>query len=463
MTKDFDPPGGARGASSDPLPEVPDLDLAPRSSRSSPSSQRKPVVPPARAIASAKLSAESTPYSGVGLEDAAPTGARIELETAPLASPTWAPARVARRHREVELDVGPPARRGFTLWKAFLLLLLLLLLTASGAVYEAPHYVKSRVAEAARRSGLSASVGEVVFRPQEIVLQGTKVGLPGVPDASLAVGEIEVALDGIHVAHIFVRGLDLSLRGPLVATYPELEKWASSLPEPLRLESRAGHVHWSSPFGPGTELEASDVTISTLSGFSLSSPSMLVGMPSVKLGPWRVALTRNATETRLGVGLDPAVPATSLEVTRGADGRVVSSLDVTPSPLSRIGIPPDSVALTTDAYLEAHARLESATPPAAAGKIALSLSSAQPGPSRSGAPGDVQLAATVSGQLGEPMALGEGRAAIGPTKGKMTGTFSREPTTLRLALAFQWPDGASKGKLPSSYVLDTRTLWGGAR
>jgi hypothetical protein len=405
----------------------------------------------------------STPYSGVGLEDGSATGARIELENEPLASPKWAPARAARTHRDYAVDAEPLPRKRSSWTKAFLLLLLLLAVAAAGAVYEAPFYVKRRVAEVASRSGLTATVGEVVFRPQELVLRGTKVSFQGVPDATLSVGEIEVALDGVKVQHVFVRGLDLSLRGPLADTYQALEKWAASLPEPLHLEARSGHVHWSNPFGQGTEIESTDATISTLSGFSLSSPSVLVGMPGAKLGPWRLSLKRGAAETRLEIGLDPAVPATSLQVTRGADEHVTAALDVTLSPLSRIGIPPDSLSLSTDPYLEAHARLESSAPPAATGKLTLTLSSAQPGPSKGGAPGDFQLAASLAGQLGEPIVLKDGLASFGATKGKVSGTLSLEPSSLRLALAFLWPDGANRGRLPSSYMLDTRTLWSEAR
>ena len=50
---------------------------------------------------------------------------------------------------------------------------------AGAAVYEAPFYVKGRIAKAASRSGLGVTIDHVVFRPDALILEGTKVVLVG--------------------------------------------------------------------------------------------------------------------------------------------------------------------------------------------------------------------------------------------------------------------------------------------
>jgi hypothetical protein len=439
-------------------PVVPDLDL---DSRGAPSSKRKPVAPPARAlrIQADQRAHDGAPYSGSALEDVPGTGARIELDSSPLASPKWAPARASRMHRDDPSAFEPPARRRFSWAKLVLSLMALLLIAGAAAVYYAPFYVKGRVAEAGRRSGLAVTVGDVVFRPRELVLHGTRVAVQGLPGVSLNVGEVEIGLEGIEVRSVFVRGLDISIDGGWAETTPRLESWAASLAAPLRLEARAGHLHWSKPFGEGTELEASDAAISTLSGFSLSSPSVLLGVPRGKMGPWRLAIERKESETHLGIGLDPAVPATSIQWTRGQDGHFSVALDVPLSPLSRLGVPPDFVELASDPYVEAHARLESATPPGVLGKLTVSLSNLHGALPHAGTmPADAQLSAVLRGNVGEPFALSGGLVSVGQTKGKVTGALAVDASTQRIALAFQWPD-AARGKLPGSVVLDMHDLW----
>jgi hypothetical protein len=438
---------------------VPDLELP---SRSGPASQKKPPERQGRLAKARPTPPASEPpsYSGTELEHASGIATRIELEAQPFAPPRRSPARASPLLRDD--DVFEKPRRSWG--KVFLWFVLLVLAAGAAGVYEAPFYAKQRVAEAAKRSGLTVRVGDIVFRPRELVLSETKVVVQGLAGATLTVGEVEVALEGIKPRAVSVRGFDVTFTGSIAEALPRLEKWAAALPEPLRLEARSGHIHWANPWGSGTDIEASDVSASTVSAFSVSSPSVLVSVPNGKLGPWKLNLERTAADTRLMVGLDPASPPSSLKVNEKADGQVTTVLDIPLSPLSRVGIPPESLGLLADPYIEMHVQLDSAAPPKVSGKIAMTLSNLRSDPSHGGgAPIDAQLIGGLSGNLGELIPLTDGLVSMGPIKGKFLGTLSLEASAIRLNLALRWPAVAGKAALPTTVVLDTRDLWGTGR
>jgi hypothetical protein len=381
-----------------------------------------------------------------------------------------------------------PTRKKRRSWGLFVFLVLLLLVGAVLAVaYEGPFYVKRRMADAARRSGLTVSVGEIVFRPRELVLQDTKVVVPGLAGTTVTVGEVEVAFEGIEPRGISVRGFEVALSGDFAENHARIVAWARALASPLRFDARSGHIHWSNPWGTGTELEASDVTLSTLSGFALASPSVLLGVPSTKLGPWKVKYDQTSTHMNVAVGLDPASPAAAWKFTEGKDHHVSISIDVPLSPLSRIGIPPESLGLAVDPYVELHVSLDAPEPPKATGKLTLNLSNLRAGPPKPGnehpegehpaadhKPGalpttasdaaatstDVQLMTGLSGSLGDPLTLTDGLIALGPNKGKVLGTLAVDDASIRASLSLQW---APKRPLPLVFALDTHDVWGTGR
>jgi hypothetical protein len=464
--------------------DVPDLDLRPRG-KPAPKPKPKPSlrVPEPRASTSrapAPHVSETPSDSDVGFDDTILAAPRIEVD-APLTPAIRAPARATPMRRDDPSAFAPSPERRRS-WGTFAFLLFLFLFgTAAAAAYEAPFYVKGRIAEVASRSGLMVAVGDIVFRPRELLLKETKIAVPELEGVTVTVGEVEVAFEGLEPRGISIRGFDISLTGSFVETYGRVEKWARSLPAPLRVEARAGHVHWSNPWGAGTELEATDVTLSTVKGVSLTSPSILVGVPSTKIGPWKLKLEQKSGETHVAVGLDPASPASRLALNAGKDGHVTVALDVPLSPLSRIGIPPEPLGLAVDPYLELHMSLDAAEPPTVTGKLALTLSSLRPppppkaaakvaagspaqphAPDPSGAPTDVQLMTALSGRLGEPIALADGLVSFGPTKGKVTGTLLFGDSAIRANLAFQWPS-AGQHVLPAVFALDTRDAWGTGR
>jgi hypothetical protein len=442
---------------SDPTLDVPDLDLrprmdpAPKAKRAQPSSSSRPP---------GTTSSQSHPPGDFALEDKPGSAVRIELD-APLAPPpAFAPARATRMLRDDPEAFAPQAKRGASFGKLLLSLFLSLVIAGGAIVYEAPDYTKQRIGASAKRSGLVVAIGQIVFRPRELVLLSPKVTVLELPNVTLGVGEVEIALEGIEPKSVSIRGFEIRLTGSLSELYVRAKQWASALPAPLRFEARSGSIHALNPWGAGTEIEATDVTLSTRKGLSVESPSVLAAARGTKLGPWKLSFEETSDEARLNVGLDPASPASAFTASRAKDGRVSFAMDVAPSPLSRIGIPPESLGFVADPHLELHLSLSSNEPPRFAGQSSLVLSDLRAAlPKVAGVPADVQLMGGFVGVPAESLNMTDGLVAFGATKGKAMGSLVVGDSSIRLDLAFQWPPSA-KAVLPSTFRFDTRDLGG---
>ena len=385
--------------------------------------------------------------------------ARIELDAAPIS----ARALVTPAHRreygrsftEREVSVRPRRR---SLWARIVLALFLLLVVAgAGTALAAPYYVKSRVTERARRSGLAVTVDKVIFRPDALRLTGTQVGVLGLEGVSLRVGDVEIALEKMEPRAILVHGLDVTLRGDVRELSTALARWTAALSRPLAVQASSGHVTWVNPFGEGTQLDTFDTTISTRSGLQVSAPSLMVGTPRGKLGPWTIALSENGSEGRLTLGLDPSSPSSKVVLSREKDGGVAGELDVPQSPLARLGFPADVFGLSSEPTVEAHVDVARTSAGLIDGHVTFGLYALRFVASHPPAsPLDVRLQAGLSGESTDAIALKDGTIGVGAAKGKVTGTVSLKDRSARANVSMTWTGAAST--LPAALVLDTRDL-----
>jgi hypothetical protein len=444
---------------------VPDLDLPPRSSKPSMSSVKPGARPsgkptdPGGAPSRRPPQVVATSSSSMSFDDDVVPQARIELDAAPISGRALAtPAHrreYGRSFAEAEVIVRPKRR---SLWARLVFALFFLLVVAGvGAALAAPYYVKSWVAERARRSGLAVTVDKVVFRPDALRLTGTQVGVLGLEGVSLRVGEVEIALEKMEPRAIVVHGLDVTLRGDARELGATLAQWAAALPQPLAIHASSGHVTWVNPFGEGTQLDTFDTTISTASRLDVSAPSLMVGTPRGKLGPWTIALSESGSEGRLTLGLDPSLPSSKMVLSLQKDGGVAVELDVPQSPLARLGVPADALGLSSDPTVEAHLDVarKSAGPidgHVTFGFYALRFVASHPPAS----PLDVRLQAGFSGDSADAIALKDGAVGVGAAKGKVTGILSLKDRSARADVSMTWSGAASS--LPAALVLDTRDL-----
>ena len=453
------PEGDRLGEADVEEPVVPELDLAPRSSKPSIPSVKpgEPRAAPSRRPVPV-VAASSTSMS---FDDDVIPQARIELDLAPLSGRALSvPAPRREYGRPFAAGDVIVVRRRRSLWARIVFTLFFLVVAAgAGTVFAAPYYVKSRVAERARRSGLAVTVDKVIFRPDALHLTGTQVGVLGLEGVSLRVGEVEIALENMEPRAISVHGLDVTLRGDARELSTAVARWAASLSRPLPIQASSGHVTWVNPFGEGTQLDTFDTTLSTVSGLHVSAPSLMGGTPRGKLGPWTIALSESASEGRLTLGLDPSSPASKLVLALQAGGIVAVELDVPTSPLSRLGFPADAFGLSSDPTVEAHvdAARKAAEPidgHLRFGLYALHFAGARAPTS----PLDVRLEAGLSGESTDAIALKDGVVGVGAAKGKLTGTLSLKDRSARADVSMTWSGAVAGTPLPSAFVLDTRDL-----
>jgi hypothetical protein len=388
---------------------------------------------------------------------------RIELDAAPISARALAsqpPSSSRREHREpyaIRGEIVRTKRRSLWGW-LFLVLSLLLLGGGVGAVYAAPYYVRIRVAEAGRRSGLTVTVAGVVFRPDALTLTGIEVGLPGLEGVSVNVSEVEILLEKARPKAIIVHGADITLRGDARELTSAIVQWAGALAEPLALQASSGHVTWIAPFGEGTELTTFDTTLSTVSGFSVTAPSLMVGTPRGRLGPWTVSLSRGLTDVRLTLGLDASSPPSKLLLAFPKDGGATMTLEAPSSPLSRLGVPPETFGLSGDPTLEVHAALARSAGGHVDGHLALSVFALRIASAKPPAPAlDVRFTSGLAGESTDSMTFTEALVGVGAAKGKATGTLAFKERGAHADLALRW-SGAGAATLPSALVLDTHDL-----
>ncbi len=379
---------------------------------------------------------DRTPFIGVGGAAAArPPSARPE----PVPGPSAQPARPL-----------PWARVVFAL-------LAVLALGLASMIYEAPSYVKGRVAEAGAREGLSMAVGEVVFRPSAVILTGTHVEPVHLEGVTASVGDVEVALHGLSAGDVLVRGFELKAQGPLGDVMGNLARWGAAQQAPLLFQARSGHLVWDDPFGRGTALEAWDTSVlaSAAGKVTVASPSVTVRTARTKLGPWSLRIERAPDGSSLSLSLDPSTPTPGLTVSWGGS-QSSATLDIERATLSRLGIPAPALGLLGDVEVAGRSSVLETADGKAQGQISLSLFGVRS--EGAAGPADATLTARLSGDSLGSLAFMDGQVSSGSSRALLNGTLQVLDSGAHLDLSVRWPGG--RGVLPSTVTLDSRDLGG---
>jgi serine/threonine protein kinase len=430
---------------------VPDLVLPAAAARgrtpSDPSSLYATHTPSTSAVVPAPR-AQPDLESSLDSDDADARASPIELDDNPLAGhrPISSRARpiVGRR-----MEAKPPRRFPWgVLWFA---LLVVLGGGAAAVVFEAPSYVKKHVAQASAQGGLSLSVGEVVFRPNALILTANHVEPLHLEGVTVGVGDVEVALHGITPGDVLVRGFDVTARGALGDVMANLSRWATGQSAALLFDARSGHLVWTDPFGKGTVLEAWDTTVtSTPHALTVSSPSVMIRTPRSKLGPWSVRIERGDAASSLAVSFDPSAATPALTLTWGG-AQSSAVLDLPRAPLSRLGIPSGALG---DVEVSGRSSLIKTADGKAEGQLALSFFGL-----RTDGGSEVSMTARLQGDALSSLALADGQIASAGARIPVSGTLAVLDSGVRLDLSMKGP-GGGRGGLPASVVFDSRDLGG---
>jgi hypothetical protein len=201
-------------------------------------------------------------------------------------------------------------------------------------------------------------------------------------------------------------------------------------------------VVWLGPIGENARFEASGVGADvnwTQGGATvhMASENVVVAIPGVTLGPWRLDIDRTPTSSRVCVGLDPGVPGACTLLTV-SDEDVLTGLDVVlpRSPLDRLGIPAALLGLHGK-ELQLDARIHyGALGPA---KAEVSAKGGLHGIEVPALPQpfDVSWELAAAGDPRAGIDLKPGRLAVGPLVGGLRGTLKKFDDGFRIDSAWQ--------------------------
>jgi serine/threonine protein kinase len=411
------------------------------------------AVVPASVMAPAfRFAGDLDPDDGPGATPEPATLPHAEMETLP--RPLRESSVGFEQDPATRLDVEPhraPRSPGGLL---VLGLIVLLVGGAIFAIYDAPSYVRHRVARAAAEGGLSVAVGEVVFRSNAVILTENRVEPIQLDGVTVGVGDVEVALHGLSPGEVLVRGFDVTARGDLGDVLENLTRWATAQGTPLAFDARSGHIVWNDAFGKGTALEAWDTSVTASAGrLVVSSPSVTIRTPHTKLGPWSVRIERAVTESSLAVSFDPSTPNPALSFTWGG-AQTSAVLDLVRSPLSRLGIPSSALGLLGEVEVAGRSSVLVAPNGKAQGQLGLYLFGVR---TEGGAsPIDASVTARLNGDSLASLVLSDGQVSSGPSRAPLLGTIAVVDSGVRLDLSSRWP-GSSRAS-PVTLTFDSRDL-----
>jgi eukaryotic-like serine/threonine-protein kinase len=346
-------------------------------------------------------------------------------------------------------EMPQPKRRSKAGWVLMAALVGLLGLAGGGA-YELPGYALKRCVEAAAREGVTLTAQGVAVHPHGVVLSGVKATAADLPTATASARELEVSLSGLTPQGVTMRDVELTLAGPVADLPSRVAAWraASASGDPVEVTVQAGHVVWSSPFGPGTQLEAFDASAhvtsagkgaSAVQSGTLVWPSVMLHTPRANLGPWQVKVAQDAAATRVDVALDPSAPewATAQVVMPTGPTASTMGMVVPRSAIARLGIPQELLGAGTDASTQIEGRVEVAASKqgASEGRASLALY----GVRTTRGPADVKLELAMAGQTDPWAAVGS--LSVGAVRGKLGGTLARPGPGLRLQVAWKPSSG----------------------
>ncbi|MDB4942293.1 MAG: hypothetical protein JWP97_1827 [Labilithrix sp.] len=312
-----------------------------------------------------------------------------------------------------------------------------------------PGIIRARVIAAAQEAGVELTIERVGVGFGSVSLRGVSAKTLRVPNALVHADEIFVT--GLSARQVRVRGLELTLAGPLDVVVPSLQRFyedsrprfAGSPADPRKVTLVSGHVTWTGIYGEGTQLQAGEVDTELESrGVGLEDIRASVGSFSVKtrrttFGPWGGTYDRATGSSRIRLLFDPPVPdGPSALVVWTPTSPPHLTLKIARSPITHLGLRPAELGLPADETTELELKLEAAQSPTMRNEASGTLSLFNVRLKGLKQAVDVKLEGGASGQPGRPLDLEKTTMTVGPFLANVTGTV--QPTDLGFRLDATW-------------------------
>lgn len=277
-------------------------------------------------------------------------------EAPPKATVVTAPEqpKAAEAARE---EARAPKRRWL---RAALVILGVLVVAAVALALVAPIYIEDRIHEEARARGVVLAFRDVDVGLSEVVLDGVRVSLVGVPDLEAQAERIEVGHDDWVPRSVRARGLSIALLG--TGVLDQLSAWKSANPKALSapLEAEGATVEWHPVKGAAAALTFGDARVAVSPEEGIIGAKQAVFM-SRAAGPVQIAWTSEDGGFEVAIRPQAApLSAIKVDIVSAKDAsarerpRVKMALARTPlAPLQKaLGIPKGSEGIQVEGEVE---------------------------------------------------------------------------------------------------------------
>jgi hypothetical protein len=307
-----------------------------------------------------------------------------------------------------------------------------------------PIVIRSRCVATAAERGVALTIDHVDIGLGEVRLVQVAFTLNGVPELSAKATDAQVTLAGLAPVTATVHGLAIAIDGPVDQVQAALDEWRANRARDVnpsgaggqKISFAQGSLTWTNAFGQTAKIDAPDVSgdVDVASGaLHLTTERLSLTAKNATLGPWRTTLERGADGTRTDIELDPVVHGgPSVLYLRSVAGAVSIKVNIPRSPMSRLGLPPKSLALGSDPNVEGQIAFEETLAGSATLTTSLVLSRAV----FSGVPVDAALDLQAAGDVAKGLDVKHGTLKAGPLTASVSGTVKLFPDGARLALAW---------------------------
>lgn len=321
------------------------------------------------------------------------------------------------------------------------------LATLIAAVLLLPRFARARVIAEAREAGLSITVERVSVGLSGISLRDVTATVPSVPGVRAKIQDALVSPTGSDVRLL---GIDLSLDGPRADLETGLgilfaanrRKLAGSPNDARHLSIVGARMTWKD--GGESELLAGDIGAEIDSrGAGVEDVKGTVGRFEWKsgaatFGPWSAGFERSATNARVRVMFDPAVPDGPSAFVVTAKGLPTElTVKIPRSSITNLGIKPAALGIPANDATDVQASLHAIVSETERSEFTFdaALWALRP----PGLPGAIDVRADGGGtaSAGKPFTLEKTSVTVGPFLANVTGTVTPHDGNLRLDAAFK--------------------------
>jgi hypothetical protein len=338
-----------------------------------------------------------------------------------------------------------------------------------------PLWLRARLVEEARKSGVVLSVGWVRLGWGSAEARELVATAPAIPAATLHAPIVRVALAGLSPESLSVENARLEIEGDVESFAAGLVRFRAALPAAppggdttlRRVSVQNTRIDWKAPTGGSSELHVADLGGEATRGpggwsdWHYLAQDLTLDLPPLHFGPWSLRVQHDAAQTLLRLALAKRDDGPRVEIVFPADPeRQELHVRVPRSPTRSLGVPEGLLLPYGLADAEVSLELDEVEDRGRGqGRMLLDLWHY-----RLPQGGRVARGATTAGlDLAwegpmDRMPLGRGTGRFGPFSGPMTGWIARP----RGALAFDLVGRSQVATCASALEAAARDLAGDA-